>query len=65
MASTHWNPRCIFLRFRAASLEVGRAAPDHHDRRLPLIASDTVRQFECRFVQIIVMLSRHGSHSQH
>jgi hypothetical protein len=34
-----------------AGLEVGRAAPDHHDRRLPLIAPDTVRQFECRFVQ--------------
>src|SRR5690349_18538370 len=35
-----------------AGLEAGHAAPDHHDRRLPLIASDTVRQFECRFVQM-------------
>ena len=37
-----------------AGLEVGHAAPDHHDRRLPLIASDTVRQFECRFVHLNV-----------
>jgi hypothetical protein len=35
-----------------AGLEVGHPAPEHHYRRLTLIASDTVRQFECRFVQL-------------